>query len=241
MQLRELCAFLDRYFATDRYPATEQGGLYWTATDKRDNPAIQRIGLSLEPWPGLYDWIAENQLDVLWLHRPWTLDGARLSTRVSVLYHHLPFDETLTMGYNLPMAETLQMSHPEEIGHKQAPDLPRRAIGILGQTPGADVSAWIQLVENTFGGYDQVHVGKQPAIGRIAIMGAMNDALIREAARRGADLYLTGAYRKSAQTAVDETGITVIAVGHRRSETWGLRALADVLQERWADLSIVFQ
>ncbi|CCH51666.1 UPF0135 protein [Fibrisoma limi BUZ 3] len=232
MELREFIAFLDQCFATDRYAASEQGGIYWPAKEKADDLFIKRIGLALEPWPGIYEWIVEKHLDVLWLHRPWKLEIERVSHNVSVLYHHLPFDETLTMGYNLRLAQTLKMSNPEEIGYKQTVDLPRRAIGMLGQTPMADVIDWSQMVEGVFGGYDQVHQGSQPGIGRIAIVGAMNEALIREAADRGAGLYLTGEYRKSAQTAVEETGISVIAVGHRRSEEWGLRALADLLREQ---------
>lgn len=202
------------------------------AKEKGDNLFVKSIGLALEPWPGIYKWIVEKHLDVLWLHRPWKLDIERVPENVSVLYHHLPFDETLTMGYNLRMAQALQMSHPEEIGYKQTADLPRRAIGMLGQTPKADVVTWNQVVEEVFGGYDQIHQGHQPGIDRIAIVGAMNEDLIREAANRGAGLYLTGEYRKSAQTAVEETGVSVIAVGHRRSEEWGLRALADLLREQ---------
>ncbi|GAB3261339.1 hypothetical protein GCM10027347_26310 [Larkinella harenae] len=59
----------------------------------------------------------------------------------------------------------------------------------------------------------------------------MNDDLIREAAGRGGELFITGQYREGAQKAVSETGIAVIAVGHRRSEEWGMRALATVLQD----------
>jgi putative NIF3 family GTP cyclohydrolase 1 type 2 len=51
----------------------------------------------------------------------------------------------------------------------------------------------------------------------------MNDVLVREADRRGARLYVTGQWRERAETAVRETGIGVVIVGHRRSEEWGLR------------------
>ena len=67
----------------------------------------------------------------------------------------------------------------------------------------------------------------------------MNDALVREAADRGANLYVTGQYRKPGQEAVDETGIAVVAVGHRRSEEWGLRALAHLLRQRWPELDVM--
>ena len=67
----------------------------------------------------------------------------------------------------------------------------------------------------------------------------MSDALVREADVRGADLYVTGQLRQPAEIAAVETGIGVIAVGHRRSEEWGLRAIAHVLQERWYELEVV--
>ncbi len=36
-----------------------------------------------------------------------------------------------------------------------------------------------------------------------------------------------------------ETRNGAIAVGHRRSEEWGLRAIAGVLRERWSRLEVV--
>lgn len=73
----------------------------------------------------------------------------------------------------------------------------------------------------------------------MAVVGAMTDALVREAALRGADLYITGQLRKPALSAVKETGIAVVAAGHRRCEEWGLKALAGVLRERWFELEVV--
>ena len=70
-------------------------------------------------------------------------------------------------------------------------------------------------------------------------MGAMNDALVREADARGARVYVTGQWRVPATEAVNETGIGVVCVGHRRSEEWGLRALAGLLRERWATLRVI--
>jgi putative NIF3 family GTP cyclohydrolase 1 type 2 len=67
----------------------------------------------------------------------------------------------------------------------------------------------------------------------------MTDALIREAAVRGVDLYITGQLRQPAAAAVEETGIRVIVVGHRRSEDWGLRSLAGVLRDRYFNLEVV--
>lgn len=64
----------------------------------------------------------------------------------------------------------------------------------------------------------------------------MTDSLVREAATRGANVYITGQLRQRAEQALLETKIGVIAVGHRRGEVWGLRVLAGVLSERWSSL-----
>ncbi|RYF68364.1 MAG: hypothetical protein EOO39_19545, partial [Cytophagaceae bacterium] len=81
--------------------------------------------------------------------------------------------------------------------------------------------------------------GQRQPHDRVAVVGAMNANLLHEAHEQGVSLYLTGEYRKGAQAAVDETGISVIAIGHHRSEEWGLRALRSVLLERWSGVEVV--
>lgn len=244
LSLRELADFLQNELATDRYLNREQGGIYHHS----DRP-ISRLGLALEPWPALPKWLEENKLDALWLHRPWQLDRTKLPPDVGIVYHHLPFDEALTMGYNTLLANLMNsLGTPEPLGYKQDTTdtgelLPKRAIGMLFDRVEQEFDAVLREVSTMFGGYDRAEAGRcqtgQHTIGRIAVVGAMNDALVREAHERGASLYLTGQYRKPAQKAVDDTGMAVIAVGHYRSEEWGMRALAALLHERWPTLNVV--
>lgn len=238
--LSDVVDFLRNEFAVDCYPDSERGGIYQAS----DRP-VQRLGLALEAFPQLATWSADNQLDALWLHRPWQLDLTTLPPDIGVIYNHLPFDEHLTMGFNTRLATQLRAVSPlEPLGFKRGTretgePLPQRPIGMLFDADEQNVPEWIRQTETQFGGYDRIETGRQTTVGRVAVAGAMNDALIQEAADRGAGLYLTGQYRPSAQKAVAETGITVIAVGHRRSEEWGLRALADVLRERWPEMTVV--
>lgn len=237
--LDKITHFLWNEFHTDRYPETEQGGIYRAASWP-----IQRIGLALEPFPGVSAWVQETQIDALWLHRPWKLDLTDFPDNIGVFSNHLPFDETLTMGYNLLLATQLgTINTPEPLGYKQATDeagmlLPQRPIGMLMDVAEHEFDHWLAIIKEEFSGYDRAETGReltgwQLENCRVAVVGAMTDELVREAAQRGANLYLTGAYRKPAQQAVDETGIAVVAVGHRRSEEWGMRALAGMLQKRW--------
>ena len=235
--LTDLADFLGNTFAVYRYPANEQGGVY-----QPNNRPVQRLGLAVEPFPGLAHWIADNQLDAIWLHRPWQLNLASLPPDTGVLYNHLPFDEHLTMGYNPCLSSLLGSTGPlEMLGFKQAiretgEPLPRRAIGMVFDAKPQPIRNWLAQIETSFGGYDRYETGQQTTVGRIAVVGAMNDSLIREAADRGAGLYITGQYRPSAQRAVDETGMAIIALGHHRTEEWGVRALAEILREEWNGL-----
>ena len=237
LTINHIAKFLEDELSVHRFPADERGGVYHPS----EQP-VQRIGLALEPFPDLAKWVTEMDLDALWLHRPWQLDPTHLPHGVGVLAHHLPFDEALTIGYNTRLFEQLEgLGMPEQLGYKQEvakgrEPIPERPVGMLVDVVEQEFDYWLNCVKTLFGGYDRAEAGHsssswRTANSRIAVVGAMTDALIREAAERGAHLYLTGAYRKPGQQAVDETGIAVIAVGHRRCEEWGLRALGDLLQE----------
>ncbi|WP_338874943.1 Nif3-like dinuclear metal center hexameric protein [Spirosoma sp. SC4-14] len=240
--LDEIAAFLQHQLLSERYPGNEQGGIY------RPSPKpVARLGLVLHSWSGLPTWISDNQLDALWIHRPWAVDFSSIPADLGVLYSHLPFDENLTVGYNLLLANLLgAVGQPEPLGFKQSDTdkaLPQRPIGMLVDVVTEEFDAVLQAVSQLFNGYDRAEAGRcqtrQHAISRIAVVGAMNESLIREAHSRGANLYLTGQYRKMTQKVVDETGIAVIAVGHQRSEAYGLRMLADLIHEKWPAMSVL--
>lgn len=237
--LTDITAHLAQRLTTDRYPANE-----WGTYVPGLNSPIRRLGLALEPSPRLANWVRTEQFDALWLHRPWRLDTRVLPPNVPVLFHHLPFDEHLTTGMNEPLAAALGMTKLDELGYKQIADergnlLPRRAIGMIGQSPERTHDTWLALLKREFGGYDREEPGAETVHSRVAVVGAMNPALVKEAHERGVTLYLTGEYRKGTQDTVDETGMAVIALGHRRTEEWGLRALRTLLREQWPELAVV--
>lgn len=88
---------------------------------------------------------------------------------------------------------------------------------------------------------DETSLKDETEVTRIAVVGAMNDELVRAAANRGAAVYITGQWRQQAAFAVEETGIGVVCIGHKRTENWALRALAGVLRERWARLQVAIK
>lgn len=150
---------------------------------------------------------------------------------VGVLTSHLAFDERLTIGYNPELAEALGISRIEVLGTKEG-----RPLGMIGDFAG-DAGALVARVAAELGAPEAVEPGAGGAVRRVAAVGAMTDALVREAAERGAGAYLTGQMRVPARRAVVETGMAVVAAGHRRSEVWGLHLLARLLRAEWPGLA----
>lgn len=229
ISLNDIAQFLAHFFAIHRFD-NDQNGVYLPSTRP-----INRFGLALEPWAGLAEWANAEQLDALFLHRPWHLQPGQLAVDVGIVAYHLAFDECLTLGFNPRLATVLGMSTLEILGEKQG-----RAIGMIGDIPAQSFTSYSYCVEEVFGGQDEVCVSNKE-VSRVAVVGAMTDTLVREAADRGANVYITGQLRQKAKAAVLETGIAVVGVGHRRCEEWGLRAMSGLLCERWSRLEVILQ
>lgn len=227
--LENIAQFLDTFFAVNRFGEEERGGIY-----HHSSKPVCRLGLALEPGMQLTNWAQEQQIDALFLHRPWKLEAGQLASDIGILAYHLAFDERLTLGFNPRLAEVFGMSELEVLGEKEG-----RPIGMVGNISIEKFSIFCEHLKEVFGGTEEILAGTQSDLHRVAVVGAMTDALVREAALRGAEIYITGQLRKPALSAVKEAGIAVVAVGHRRCEEWGLRALAGVLRERWVELEVI--
>lgn len=225
--LAAIDAFLGSYLGSHRHPGDPNGVLV-----PSERP-VARLGLALEPAPGLGRLCEQHALDALLLHRPWRLDPDALPPSTGVLAYHLSFDERMTLGYAPRLADGLGLRALEPIGYKEG-----RPIGMIGETALPSFSAALESAEAMFGGVERARPPGVPGAPprRAAVVGAMTPELIREAAARGAGVYLTGAWRERARRAVEASGLGIIAVGHDRGERWGLRALAHLLAERFHDL-----
>ena len=227
--LADLAAFLDRTLRADQFAGLDDPHGIWHGTEQ----PVAAVGLLLEPWPGLQAWVDAKKLGALIVHRPWDVPLHDLGD-VGVLGYHLAFDEAMTLGFNPTLATTMGLDAPEVLGRKAD-----RPIGMIGAIPNTAIDNYVTFLAGVFRGLDRADYGGRKTVGRVAVVGAMTDALVREAATRGADLYVTGQSRVPARAAVEESGIAVVAIGHRRSEEWGMRALAAALRGRWPTLRVL--
>ncbi len=224
---------LDAILRAGRFAATDDlNGTFLPSA--RPEAEIRRFGLALTPGPGWAAWVEEEKFDAVFLHRPWNMDNASrralAAGGVGVLAYHLSFDERLTTGFNPTLAAACGWGEPMLLGEKEG-----RPLGMTCALPGgplsfAEVAA---RLEAEFGGLEEITppaAGPDAPLGSVACVGAMNDRLVRAAGEAGVGIYITGQWRQPARRAVRETGLGVAAVGHGRSEEWGLRALARLMR-----------
>lgn len=197
-----------------------------------DNRSVRRLGLALDPPPR--DAVFAD-LDALFLHRPFRLepDGAR---NPPVLAAHAAFDAHLTTAFNAPLAAALKLGNV----HPVLRPGDGIVIGMAGEvTPAVSWSALRARVAETFDGLDQSLAHGTHIVARVAVMSAINADLVAQAVATGVNVYVTGQLRVPGLAPAARAGLGVIAVGHRRSETWGLQQLACELRVAFPGLEAV--
>ena len=242
MNFHALKTFLDTLLHAERFVALPEPNGVWVPSADPER-AVRRIGLLLEPSRDWWGWIAHAKIDVLFVHRPWDMgeEGQRAlaDAGVGALAYHLAFDERLTTGFNPTLAAACGWGEPDLIAEKDG-----RPLGMACALPAGPVSfaEVARRVEEEFGGVEEITPpagGARTLVTGAACVGAMNDKLVRAAHAAGAGVYVTGQWRQPARAAVRETGIGVVAVGHHRSEVWGLRALRRLLCEGMGGVEVL--
>jgi putative NIF3 family GTP cyclohydrolase 1 type 2 len=190
----------------------------------RPGPAqVRRLALALDP----ADLPPNLEAEVLFLHRSHRLND--LFPHLSVLTSHDGFDAALTTGENRALARVLGWQDVR-------PLTVQRAAGLLATAPQHDWPSLLAALETEFGSLDEAIAPPvfQP---RLALVNAMRPEMLSEVAAQGAGVYLTGQMRRATVPRAHEIGLGVMALGHRRSEVWGLRQLAGELQAAFPALT----
>ncbi|MCP2013961.1 putative NIF3 family GTP cyclohydrolase 1 type 2 [Deinococcus sp. HSC-46F16] len=187
---------------------------------RRDGPAeVRRLALALEPT----DLPPTLEADALFLHRSRRVGNGWPG--LGVLAAHDGFDTHLTTGPNHRLARVLGWTEVEEVVWEG------RVVGISATPPQRGWASFRAALHAELGGEDTSWSPEPPSGAlRLALMNAMNPALIGHVAGLGVRVYLTGQLRPSAVGAAREQGLGVVALGHRRTELWALRRLARELE-----------
>ena len=233
--LADLAAALAQQIDAERYERDGDPAGVWVASDR----PVRRLGLRLEAGTAPYAWLPgdpgsgpEQAVDALLLHRPFGLWPARLPSGVGVLAVHRALDDLVWTGGTLARALGMEPD-ADPLLRDGTP------VGHVGPVGDVDVFEAEQRLEALLGGVEATTGQTLDGGGRVAVVGAMTEALVLEAAARGAALFVTGQMRAPAAAAVRRSAMRVVAVGQARSERWGLRLLAARLVEEWPGLDVI--
>ncbi|MDO1448926.1 Nif3-like dinuclear metal center hexameric protein [Rhodocytophaga aerolata] len=224
----EIATFLDSVLSRHLYP--EEIPAIW----KESPRPIKRLGLALEPDSYLAEWIKQEAMDAVFLHRPWKLATYPVPDDITFFSSHLPFDEQLTVGFNRILANRLKLTDIKVLGTKEG-----RPVGMSGTIPVQMDAAFCKILDELFQGLESSFQLTGKTIHKVAFVGAMTAQLIENAANQGVELYCTGQFREPARRAALATSMSIVAVGHKRSELFGLSLLADLLSTKWPELTII--
>lgn len=146
-------------------------------------------------------------------------------------------------------------------GHKGDPDRKIGLVGLLSSSSSVDMSSYAQSLSQAFEGHEALHIPNnnndgtseagssnpvKKAARALASLNAFNPEIIErilDSARQlevspEEVLCLTGAPRELGIQSALENGMSVLAVGHRRCEMWGLKYLERKAREVFPDLEI---
>ena len=206
----------------------------------QNNGAVTRIAAAVDASLATVRLAAAAKADLLLVHHglfwsqshPWTgkryeLLRALLDGNLAVYSSHLPLDAHPTLGNNARLCAALGFKrrqpfffdHGQFIGFRASARVPREELA--------------RRLEAATGSRPRVIPGGPSVCRRIGVVtgGAGND--MKVAAAEGVDTFVTGEGAHWTYALGEELGVNVLYGGHYATETFGVKALAEHLAERF--------
>lgn len=156
--------------------------------------------------------------------------AALLCNDVSLLAYHLPLDAHPELGNNARLGRLLGIVDQ----HPLQPDVPG-SVGNIGLLPEALSAAQLCDLLREITGREPLHIGAaEQAVQRIAWCTGAAQSYIEAAVTAGADVFVTGEASEQTVHIAREQGIHFIAAGHHATERFGVQALGEYLENRFA-------
>jgi dinuclear metal center YbgI/SA1388 family protein len=143
---------------------------------------------------------------------------------LSLVAYHLALDAHAEVGNNALLCDLLGAGELERFG----------GIGYLATfDPPVTLDDLLDTVRAEIKPDPLVFAAGPERIGRIAVISGSAAGYVEAAADAGADCFLTGEPKEQVMNEAREAGIHFVAAGHYATEVFGVRALGDVLAERF--------
>jgi dinuclear metal center YbgI/SA1388 family protein len=236
MRLDELTSYLDAYL---RVRQVADAPVALNGLQVANTGEVTRLAVAVDASERTIGGAAERKCDLLLVHHGLFWAGLQavtgrfyrkvkllLERDIAVYAAHLPLDVHAEVGNNAVLARALGVEPEGTFGGEEE-----------------DAAVWGRLdlrrealcarLDDLLGGRVRLVAGGPERVQRVGVCTGSGARYIREAAALGLDALVTG--EGSHHTYFDgmEEGINVYYGGHYATETWGVRALAAHLEQRF--------
>ncbi|MGH7476738.1 MAG: Nif3-like dinuclear metal center hexameric protein [Longimicrobiales bacterium] len=238
LRLSELVEYLDAYLRT-REIADSSRAL--NGLQVESGGEVTRVAAAVDASLAAIEAAGERNCDLLLVHHGLFWDGAQplterryrrvralMDAELAVYSAHLPLDVHPEVGNNVVLARELGLRLEGTFAVRDGTPL-----GVHG-TLDLRREALAARLGEVLGGRVRLIAGGPERLRRVGVITGGAGGMIGEAAAAGLDALVTGEGPHHTYFDAMEGGINVYYGGHYATETWGVRALAAHLEERFA-------
>lgn len=235
--LSTLAAYLDRYLAVDEVP---DGPGALNGLQVENSGAVNRVAAAVDACQATIDAAAQSGATLLLVHHglfwgdPQPAVGRHrrrlkqlFDHDIAVYSAHLPLDCHPEVGNNAILAAKLGVRDPAPFGEYHG-----ATVGLVGSLAESR-DALVAKVTAVLGGKPHVIAAGPSEVQRLGIVTGGGGGMICQARDAGIDTYLTGEGPHHSFFDAEEWGINVLYGGHYATETFGVKALAAHIQEKF--------
>jgi dinuclear metal center YbgI/SA1388 family protein len=237
MQTSQLADYLDLLLDHANIADYEKAG---NGLQIENDGAVMHIGAAVDACEATIRLAVARGVDFLIVHHGLLWDGLRPFTgatrrklkmafdgNLALYSSHLPLDLHPDFGNNAILARRLALS-------PCTPAFPAfgRPVGLLGESEPMTLPRFLDRVEAIVDGHVHLAPGGTGLVQRVAVLTGGGGSEVEQAARLGADTFVTGEGQHWTYTRAEEVGVNLIYAGHYATETFGVSALAAYIAEK---------
>jgi dinuclear metal center YbgI/SA1388 family protein len=233
-----LAKFLDEYLQVGQFNDYCPNGLQVEASEK-----IEKVVTGVTASQALIDRAIELKADAILVHHGYFWKGENaaitgikakriqslMNNGISLLAYHLPLDAHPELGNNAQLAKLLGFAVEAGLDSSEFP------VGNIGS-----VNEPVDLL--ALGGQIEQLLGREPlligdvtrVVKRVAWCTGAAQSYIDKAADLGVDCFISGEISEPTVHIARERGIAYIAAGHHATERYGIKALGEMLADKYS-------